>query len=187
MRHLTGDGRTRDGKVTGRADVVVADLRDLPRLGEFDLVWCLGDAVNYLQGESELSAAFAGVRRNLARGGIFIFDVNTLETFRTVYSSMLVKPAEHRVIILEGRGDAAVEPHGAAEVWIDRLEPTDGGWWRRVRSVHHHRHHPLEALARALRAAGMNPLGSHGSRLTGELEPEADEADHVKAVVMARG
>src|SRR2546421_6661629 len=35
-------------KVTGRARVVVADMRSLPALGEFDLITCLDDAVNYL-------------------------------------------------------------------------------------------------------------------------------------------
>src|SRR5690349_5744160 len=35
-------------KARDRADFHAADLRNLPTLGEFDLVWCLGDVINYL-------------------------------------------------------------------------------------------------------------------------------------------
>ena len=40
---------------------LVADMRDLPAVGEFDLVLCLDDAVNYLVSDEELEATFAGV------------------------------------------------------------------------------------------------------------------------------
>jgi ubiquinone/menaquinone biosynthesis C-methylase UbiE len=41
-------------KAGDRAAVSVQDMRRLPRLGEFDLVWALGDALNYLQDRAEL-------------------------------------------------------------------------------------------------------------------------------------
>jgi SAM-dependent methyltransferase len=174
-------------KSGGAAEVVVADMRELDVLGEFDLVWCLGDALNYLQDEREVAALFAGVRRNLAGGGVFVCDVNTLATFRTVYSSLLVKPSAEQVLILDGHGRRELAPNGAAVVWIDRLVPTPAGWWRRTRSVHHHRHHTPAFLEHALRAAGLQPAGTHGSRMSGDVEPGVDESCHVKAVVIARG
>src|SRR5687767_6382901 len=87
------------GKAADRgARVSVQDMRELPRLGEFDLVWCLGDSLNYLRDADELEAALIGMRRNLAPDGVIAFDVNTLATFRRVYSSILVKPGSHDVI-----------------------------------------------------------------------------------------
>ena len=174
-------------KSAGNARVLVRDIRSLERLGAFDLVWCLGDALNYLQDEAEVAAVFGGVRRNLAPGGIFICDVNTLATFRQVYSSLLVKPDDAQVLILEGRGARNLEPQGSAEVWIDRLTPSIGGWWARTRSVHHHRHHAPADLERQLRAAELEPIAVYGSRLSGEVERGVDESRHVKAVVIARG
>ena len=51
-------------KVGDAAELSVADMRELPSFGEFDLVWCLDDAVNYL-----LSArgAGAGAARDAAQ------------------------------------------------------------------------------------------------------------------------
>lgn len=174
-------------KAGSAARVLVRDIRALERLGAFDLVWCLGDALNYLQNEAEVAAVFDGVRRNLAPGGIFVCDVNTLATFREVYSSLLVKPDDAQVLILDGHGARSLAPQGSAEVWIDRLTPSSGGWWTRTRSVHHHRHHAPVDLERQLRAAGIAPVAVYGSLLSGDVEPRVDETRHVKAVVIARG
>lgn len=173
-------------KADGGAQVVVEDLRALPRLGSFDLVWCLGDALNYLQSAAELTAAFAGARANLAGGGVFVFDLNTLGTFRRFYSSLLVRPAPERVIVLDGHGDPGLEAGGASEVWIDRLIAGDDGWWRRERTVHHHRHHPPARVRGCLHVAGLEAVGCFGSGPSGALEPGLDESRHVKTVYVAR-
>jgi SAM-dependent methyltransferase len=172
-------------KARGRAAVCVADMRELPRLGEFDLVWCLGDALNYLHDARELVAALAGMRRNLAGDGIVAFDVNTLATFRRVYSALWVLRGDGDVIVLDGHGSDAVDAGGSASVWIDRLSPRGDGPWARDRSVHHHRHHPLAAIEQAIAAAGLETVQRCGSSLRG-LEPDVDESRHIKAVFLAR-
>ena len=173
-------------KVGARARLVAADMRSLPALGEYDLIWSLGDALNYLQGADELVAAFAGMRRNLAPGGVVAFDVNTLATFRRLYSSLLVVPSAERVTVLEGRGDARLPSGGAAIAWIDRLEPDGTGWWRRTRSTHHHRHHSEDTLRAALAEAGLACHSVLGTTLAGAAETPLDELVHSKALYIAR-
>ncbi len=56
-------------KVGEAAALSVADMRELPTFGEFDLVWSLDDAVNYLLSREELERALAGMRRNLGPRG----------------------------------------------------------------------------------------------------------------------
>src|SRR5919198_3641517 len=79
------------GKAGGRACVEVHDMRELPRLGAFDLVCCIDDAVNYLLSVEELVAAFSGLARNLAAGGVVLFDANSLMAYRTFFASMSVQ------------------------------------------------------------------------------------------------
>jgi ubiquinone/menaquinone biosynthesis C-methylase UbiE len=173
-------------KTRGRARLVRADMRDLPVLGEFDLVWCLGDALNYLDTPDELTATFAGFRRNLAPGGIVVFDVNTLGTFRELYSSLYAVPSEERVVLLEGRGNPQLESGGDAETWIDRLEPQASGWWARTRSTHHHRHHPDASVRVALARAGLACCAAYGTQTSGLIEAPLDELRHAKALYIAR-
>ena len=173
-------------KTAGRARLLVADMRDLPRLGRFDLVWCLGDALNYLHTRAELVATFTGMRRNLAPGGVVAFDVNTLATFRTLYTSLLAVPEADRVVLVEGRGSDRVEAGGSALAWIDRLEREPSGWWTRTRSEHHHRHHPEGELRAALTAAGLSCVGVWGTTPAGTIDPVLDELHHGKAVYTAR-
>jgi SAM-dependent methyltransferase len=173
-------------KTGGEARLVAGDMRDLPVLGEFDLVWCLGDALNYLDSEAELSAALTGMRQNLAEGGVVVFDVNTLGTFRGLCSSVFAVPRTDRIVLLEGHGSRALATGGRTEIWIDRLEPRGSGRWARARSVHRHRHHAPERVRRALERAGLDCAAVLGTDLTGGMDSPLDELRHAKAVYIAR-
>jgi SAM-dependent methyltransferase len=169
------------------AELSVGDMRELPELGSFDLVWSLCDAVNYLRDEDELVAAFRGFRRNLAPGGIVAFDVDSLATLRALYSSLLVVPGADGVLVFEGRSAPDLPSGGAAEAWLDRLAPVEAPWWARVRGVHHQRHHPEPAIRRALGAAGLDCVGVWGTApRTGARERPFDDLHHNKAVYIAR-
>src|SRR3954470_7287281 len=89
-------------KANGRVTLHVADMRALPRLGAFDLVSVLDDALNYLLTERELVAALRGVRRNLAPSGVTVFDVNTLMAYRLLFASNDVVQAGGRVHVWRG-------------------------------------------------------------------------------------
>jgi SAM-dependent methyltransferase len=169
-----------------RITVHVADMRELPVLGDFDLVWCLGEAVNYLHDRHELLSAFAGVRRNLRAGGLFVFDTVTLGSFRSIFASLSVTAGEQRVLVLDGKGATDLPSGGAAEVDIERLIRGDDGRWRRERSVHLHRHHPEPALRAALERSGFHVEAVRGSRPDEPLDPEPDELRHSKLVYAAR-
>jgi ubiquinone/menaquinone biosynthesis C-methylase UbiE len=173
-------------KLPADVRLIAGDMRALPTLGEHDLVWSLGDACNYLQTFDELVRAFEGFRRNLAPEGVVVIDVNSLATFRRLYSSLLVMPEQERVVIVEGRGDPELPSGGAAIAWVDRLEPGDDGWWVRTRSVHHHRHHAAGTIHAALAAAGLQCAAELGAQITGALERPLDELRHTKAVYIAR-
>lgn len=60
--------RIRAHEQAGGSHTHVADTRALPRLGGFDLIWAVNDAVNYLLDVDELQSALAGMRDNLAPG-----------------------------------------------------------------------------------------------------------------------
>jgi SAM-dependent methyltransferase len=172
-------------KTGGRARLEQADMRDLPVLGEFDLAWALGDAVNYLDSPAELAAALGGLARNLAPGGVVVLDLNTLHTFRGLSSALLAVPTPDRVVLLEGRGNGELPSGGAVMTWIDRIERLESGWWWRTRSEHRQRHHPEAVVRAALRSAGLACRAVLGTDGRGRIEAPLDDLRHSKAVYIA--
>jgi SAM-dependent methyltransferase len=170
----------------GDAEVLVADARELPELGEFDLVTSLDDCLNYLLTDDELAAAFDGVARNLRPDGLFIFDLNSLATYRRDFAMDAVSEVDGTVFCWRGAGDPAAEPGTFATATIEVFSTADGECWRRTTSQHVQRHHPLGLVARLLEAAGLDLVDLRG-QITGEkLEKPADENRHVKVVYFAR-
>jgi SAM-dependent methyltransferase len=167
-------------KVGDRVGLLTADMRDLPDLGEFDLVWAVNDAINYLLSEEELIAALAGMRRNLAPGGVVLFDVNTLSSYRTFFSEEMVVEDEGRRFVWSGQmSPEEVAPGSISEA---RFEATGEPG---TAHVHRQRHFPEAEVRAALEAAGLECAGVYGE-LEGDLSPELDEDLHSKAVYVAR-
>jgi SAM-dependent methyltransferase len=178
--------RVAAAKAGDRARLEVCDMRDLPRLGAFDLVCCLDDAINYLLTTQDLVAAFAGLARNLAAGGVVVFDANSLFGYRSFFASMTVLVDDGRVLVWDGHATTAFPAGGLAQATLEALNRrADGSWWRE-RSVHHQRHHTRATVERALRRAGLDPVAVRGMHLDGSVSDGFDELENSKAVYVAR-
>jgi SAM-dependent methyltransferase len=173
-------------KAGGRARVEVHDMRSLPRLGAFDLVCCLDDAVNYVLSAQELEATFAGLARNLAPGGVVVFDANSLAAYRTFFASLNVVVAGNgHVLVWDGHASADFGPGGLAQATVEALSRREDGTWVRERSAHLQRHHPRETVERALDGAGLRTAAVYGMHLDGSTTDTLDELDNSKAVYIA--
>jgi SAM-dependent methyltransferase len=173
-------------KVGDEVDVFVADMRELPPVGEFDLVTCLDDAVNYLLSEEEMRSAIAAMGRNLAPGGLLVFDVNTLATYRRAFAGDSAAETGGAFFCWRGQAPPRVEPGLDASAWVEVFRERDDGLWERTRSRHEQRHHPRESIEDAIAAAGLELAAVRGQLPGARLEPELDEERHTKAVFLAR-
>jgi SAM-dependent methyltransferase len=168
-----------------QARLLQADMRALGRLGEFDLVTCLDDALNYLLEPRELEAALTGIRANLRPRGVAIWDLNTLAQYRASFARDHTTDRDGVFLAWRGETAPALEPGGPAQATVDVFAPAGGGLWQRRSSVHRQRHWP-ESVVRAVTArAGLEILAIHGQHHGAVLEPELDELVHNKAVYLA--
>jgi SAM-dependent methyltransferase len=162
------------------------DMRELPALGQFDLISCVSDGLNYLLDEASLVAAFDGFRRNLAPGGRVVFDVDTLAAFRKLYSSLLVLPQPDRIVIFDGRAERSPAAGDVADAVVEVLTPAASPWWSRTRAIHRQRHHPQSTIEAALRSAGLAPVALWGTDGAGGSDQALDDKRHNKAVYIAQ-
>jgi ubiquinone/menaquinone biosynthesis C-methylase UbiE len=160
-------------KVGDRAELLVADMRELPALGEFDLIWSINSALNYLLTSDELTAALVGMRRNLAPKGLVLFDLMSLKTARSFFTEEFAVEREGKRFHWKGAfapGDVVA----AGAVGGGRLEeegkptPVDG---------HRMRHFGETEVLAAIEAAGlhcMQVLGEDEGALHEDLDEEAE-------------
>ncbi|MGH2940798.1 MAG: class I SAM-dependent DNA methyltransferase [Solirubrobacterales bacterium] len=166
--------------------IEVADMRELPLYGSFDLVLCLDDAINYLHSTDELEPALSGMAANLAPDGLLIFDSNTLTTYRTFFAERVVVEARGRRMIWNGRNDGPVEPGQISEAAFE-VEPLVPGAGPTVPpEVHRQRHHPEAELRAAVAAAGLEVAGLYGCTTAGVPHQPVDEDVHTKSIYVAR-
>jgi ubiquinone/menaquinone biosynthesis C-methylase UbiE len=170
----------------GAAHLFVADMRDLPDLEPVDLVTCLDDAVNYLLNLDDVVAALSGVERVLAPGGLAVFDVNTLTTYRSSFASDFALEGRESFLCWRGLAERDFSEGAIAEASIEVFEEEPDGRWRRTTSRHVQRHYPRDAVEAAIQEAGLELAAVKGQARGGRLEPHADELTHPKLVYLAR-
>lgn len=155
----------------------VRDILELPRFGEFDLVWALNDPVNYLVEDGDLERAFAALAANLAPEGLLVFDCNTAMLFRETFGAGVEEDHDDRWI---WRGLGETDGVYEAEISGEDVEP----------NFHRERHWPVDVVRSALVTAGLDPLAVIGQREEeGDglvLSPDGDEERDHKIIHVAR-
>jgi SAM-dependent methyltransferase len=157
--------------------LTVADMLDLPEFGEFDLVWALDDAVNYLLSTEELQRALTGMRANLAPSGLLLFDLNELQAYRTFFAETMVVEREGKRLIWRGLAAPDVPPGSTCE---SKMEIAPGEVL-----THRQRHFPEAEVKAALTGAGLECLAVYGHGLDGVPTQPLVPA-HTKAIYIAR-
>jgi SAM-dependent methyltransferase len=173
-------------KAGDAVELSVADMRELPRLGEFDLVWALDDAINYLLSTEELEMALRGMRENLAATGLLLFDVNELLAYRTFFAETSVVERGGRRLVWRGLAPADVAAGSVCEARLEVLgESEEGGAERGETSIHRQRHFPEAEVLAALERAGLECLDVYGHGFDGIPRQPLDAEHHTKAIYIA--
>jgi SAM-dependent methyltransferase len=159
-----------------------ADVRELPTFGSFDLVWAINDPLNYLLSKEELDAGLVGMSRNLKPGGVLIFDLNTIYTYRTFFSDEFQIKSKRRHFIWSGREHpGAVKPGLIAEARFEAVgEPASV-------HIHRQRHFPESVVLASVEAADLKVVEVLGvSEPEGELSAPLNEEVDTKAVYVCK-
>ncbi|MEA2250032.1 MAG: hypothetical protein QOG70_274 [Solirubrobacteraceae bacterium] len=167
-------------------NVFQADMRCLPRIGPFDVVTCLDDAVNYLLDEDELLAAFRSFASVLCSDGVVVFDCNTLATYRSSYTSAWVVQDDDAFLCWHGHGLVEDRDVLTASATVEVFTRRSADLWRRGRSLHRQRHWRAPVVMATLAQAGLSCAAIRGQRVGAVLEGVADEERHTKTVYVAR-
>jgi SAM-dependent methyltransferase len=166
--------------------LVRADITALPVVARFDVVTCFDDSLNYLCSPGELEAAFRSARRNLAPGGVFAFDLNTLAAYRHTFSVDRVSGDRALTFIWRGRSSPSAPAGCLAEASVDVLRPARDGLFELIETRHRQRHHPPAEVEALLARAGLRVVEALGVDARGALLADPDEERLLKTVYVSR-
>ncbi|MDB5097223.1 MAG: hypothetical protein JWM80_1644 [Cyanobacteria bacterium RYN_339] len=135
------------------------DLTALDLPGGFDLATCFYDSLNHLTEPQQLRQAFFGVRRALAPGGLFFFDMNTPYALAQVWGQSVDSHLDERY----------------ARFWRTRYERESGlatleatyflhrpdGRYDRVEALHTARGYTPTEVRQMLEEAGLQLLEAY--------------------------
>lgn len=171
-------------KAGPRATVAVHDVRALPVIGSFELVVCLDDALNYLLDPEDVTVALGRMRANLAPGGVVLFDLNSIRTYREAFGTLDVMSTRDLVIIWRGEVGSDFQA-GARASAVTQVLDRSGRGWRESCQRHHQRHHPVLEVREALLATGLSLGAIRGMDPDGTMLDDFDELTCTKAVYVA--
>jgi SAM-dependent methyltransferase len=163
------------------ASLLVADMRALPLLGQFDLATCLDDAVNYLLTLEDLDGFLDGVALNLAPRGVAIFDVNSLRLYREDFRRDWMLDHPDAFIAWTAADELEVISGGRVAATLHVFLPREAGWSRSA-SRHEQRHWPRAEIERAAHKASLRIAAVYGQHRGARLELSFDELTHNKAL-----
>jgi SAM-dependent methyltransferase len=166
----------------GARRVFVADMRDLPECGPFDLITCLDDAVNYLCSPAELARAFRCIARVLHRDGVLLFDTNTLQTYRSAFASTSEIYAGAERFLWRGLGSPFAAPGAQAAAVVERA----GGDFIETIATHRQRHYAIDEVVGLLASAGLAADAIVGQSTGCRVNRGADDLRETKTVFLAR-
>jgi SAM-dependent methyltransferase len=168
------------------AEVFVADMRELPPIDSFDLVTCLDDALNYVLSDDELVASFEGMARNLRPGGLLIFDLNTVTTYRWMFAGDFASESDGVFLCWHGEASDEAQPGDIHTAVLEVFATDDGECWHRHSCRHVQRHHTREVVADAVERAGLELVLVHGQVTGAQIDAIPDEGRHRKLIHLAR-
>ena len=184
VRHLARDGRARAH--APRASIpsacVVADMRELPELGAFDLVTCLDDAVNYLLDAEDLARRVRERRARCSRPAASTSSTPT-RSRRTAPASPRGASFERPLAaaVLARRDDRRRSSPGALCVASIEIAGRTGARSAATSSATTR----SPSIRHALASAGLACRAVLGQSTGGVLHEDADEDAHTKLVYVA--
>jgi len=137
-------------------------MEKLDLYGTIDACVCCLDSVNYVTSPKKLQQAFQRVHLFLMPGGLFIFDVNSVEKLQNLDGQVFLDETEDTYCVW--RAEYA-KRRRVCSYFMDifRLDETSGQW-ERGEELHEERAYTVEELTGFLQQAGFRDIKVYGDR-----------------------
>ena len=128
------------------------DMTSLDLFGTIKACVCTLDSINHLDNIEEVKKAFSKVSLFTEKGGVFIFDVNTLYKHREILAdNIFVYDTENVYCVWQNEADG-----GSVNISLDFFTKTDDGSFIRTGEYFSETAYKLEEIEAALKESGFS-------------------------------
>ena len=156
---------------------VCQPMQALELLESIDTCICTLDSINHLTDEADVQSTFDGVSRYLNRGGLFVFDVNSVYKHRKVLANNAFVMENERVFCA---WQNFLREDDVVDIALDFFEEEDGAYFRSSEDFCE-RAYSEESLRDMLKNAGFEVLA-----VWGDLSFDAPKADEQRLIFVAQ-
>ena len=137
-------------------------MERLDLYGTVDACVCCLDSVNYVTDPKKLARAFSRVHLFLTPGGLFLFDVNTLEKLAGLDGQVFLDETRESYCVWRAEFSSRSR---ICTYYMDlfRLE-RETGLWERGEELHQERAYSVPELTAMLEQAGFRSIKTYGER-----------------------
>lgn len=82
-----------------RVRLLRADMKEIPGERTYDVILCLCDSLNYLQGEEELRECFSSALSHLKPEGVFVFDMKPKSLYEAMDKKIYVEEEANTLLL----------------------------------------------------------------------------------------
>ena len=145
------------------------DIVDFCNENSYDLIVILLDSINYLTEEGDLGKLLRNSYRNLKKGGLLVFDINSVYKMREIFGSNCYV-YEYEDIFYTWDNyleDDLVDMH------LDFFIENEDGSYRRVREFQQERVYEIDEVLRFAREAGFKDIEIFDEDDMGEVKDDS--------------
>lgn len=137
-------------------NLICADMTDLDGLGQYDLVTCFADSLNYLENIDQVAQSMQQVYAHLKVGGKYLFDMITPYQTDVVYPGYMYNYQDDdgkRALMWASYQDDDVI-HGVIHE-LTFFYRQDNGLYKRGTETHFERAYDMSTVVKAVQSAGF--------------------------------
>lgn len=136
-------------------------MDQLDLYGTIDACVCCLDSVNYVTDSKKLKKAFERVHLFLMPGGLFIFDINTIEKLRGLDGQVFLDETEDTYCVWRAEFE---HRRKICSYFMDIFQlDEETGLWERGEELHEERAYTVEELTGFLESAGFQDIKTYGN------------------------
>ena len=149
------------------------DMRDLALPVPVDAATCFYDSLNYLTTDADFRRALRAVAGALRPGGLFLFDMNTIQGLATRWGNRVWVIQDNEEALEVDQSDFDYDA-GIATLKVNAFLRRERDLYERVREIHRERGYPVPAIDAELGAAGFEVLGRWASPEFAQVAPQTE-------------